>query len=91
MEKDYNQSVDVWSSACVVSELLSCSDNYLKIGFKKEKRVLFKGKSCNPLSPERKGSNFDTVHHLESSSSSSDVQQANESIFNLRTQPSQND
>ncbi len=70
----------------MVSELLSCSKNYLKIGFKKEKRVLFKGKSCAPLSPEI--SNFDTIHHLESSESD---EQESKSIFNTRTLPAQND
>ena len=51
LERDYNNSVDLWSSACVISEVLTCSKEYRALGFLKEKRQMFRGKSCYPLSP----------------------------------------
>ena len=51
LERAYNDSIDIWSSACVISELLTCSKEYRAVGFLKEKRQMFRGKSCYPLSP----------------------------------------
>jgi len=50
LEKDYDQMVDIWSSGCILSELL-CSTNLYNI--KNSKRILFRGQFCHPLSPKR--------------------------------------
>jgi mitogen-activated protein kinase 1/3 len=51
IENNYNSSVDIWSTGCVLSELLNCSSNY-KIPA--EERYVFTGNSCFPLSPTTK-------------------------------------
>ena len=52
LDHNYNQSVDIWSVGCTLAEMIHCSNDYVdKKNFNCKKRVLFKGKSCFPLSP----------------------------------------
>jgi hypothetical protein len=42
----------VWALGCTLAELVQCSKDYTrKAHFSNKKRVMFKGKSCYPLSP----------------------------------------
>ena len=51
-EKTYDQSVDIWSAGLVLGELMKSTDKYQqKCEEKKYRNVLFKGKSCFPISP----------------------------------------
>lgn len=53
MEKTYDQSVDIWGVGCILAELMGkaetsmAQDNENSVN----KLVLFKGKSCFPMSP----------------------------------------
>lgn len=51
LEKDYGPAIDVWSVGCVVAELLGMmkenAATYL------DRKPLFPGKSCFPLSPDK--------------------------------------
>ena len=57
VEKNYNQQIDIWGIGCIIAELIRCSKPYQEHDEKwsKNKRYLFPGSSCFPLSP-RKGS-----------------------------------
>jgi len=50
-EKNYSTHVDLWSTGCIISELISQTESYRKAGLKPEQRVLFAGKCCYPMSP----------------------------------------
>lgn len=65
LEKDYGTAVDVWSAGCILAELLSMvrvddsQNEVLNCNNRKtvpvsERYPLFPGKSCFPLSPDRK-------------------------------------
>ena len=51
LEKEYGPAIDVWSVGCIFAELLGMmkesAPTYL------ERRPLFPGKSCFPLSPDK--------------------------------------
>jgi mitogen-activated protein kinase 1/3 len=51
LEKDYGQAIDMWSVGCIFAELLGMmkqsAATYL------DRKPLFPGKSCFPLSPDR--------------------------------------
>ncbi len=51
LEKDYGAAIDVWSVGCIFAELLGMmkesAPTYL------DRRPLFPGKSCFPLSPDK--------------------------------------
>ena len=49
-EKQYNESVDIWSAGLVLGELMKSTDKYQQKE-KNTKNVLFRGKSCFPISP----------------------------------------
>jgi mitogen-activated protein kinase 1/3 len=51
LERNYNSAIDVWSVGCIFAELL----NMLKENapYYTERRPLFPGKACYPLSPPR--------------------------------------
>lgn len=51
IEKEYNSAIDMWSSGCILSEMISCTDVYKQQGVKSDDRFLFTGTSCFPLSP----------------------------------------
>lgn len=52
LEKDYGPAIDIWSVGCIFAELLGMmkenAPTYL------DRRPLFPGKSCFPLSPDKK-------------------------------------
>lgn len=50
-ERHYNQKADVWSVGCIFGECINFSDDMNGIGRAPEKRVLFQGSSCYPISP----------------------------------------
>ena len=53
LEKDYGESIDVWAVGCIFAELLSMmQDNYPNIN---DRKPLFPGGSCFPLSPDNSG------------------------------------
>ena len=51
LEKDYTNAIDVWSIGCILGELLMMQKSNAKTCF--ERKALFPGKSCFPLSPDR--------------------------------------
>lgn len=55
VEKQYDTSIDMWSVGCILSEMISCTEQYSKNGVDPEDRFLFTGTSCFPLSPCDKG------------------------------------
>ena len=50
IERQYDQSSDIWSFACIIYELIQYTLKDIFNNFTK-KRYLFKGTSCFPLSP----------------------------------------
>ena len=53
LEKDYGSSIDIWAVGCIFAELLSMmQDNYPNIN---DRKPLFPGGSCFPLSPDNSG------------------------------------
>lgn len=54
-QKNYNKAVDIWSLGVILSELIYCSDSYVKDkNFDSYNRYIFNGSSCYPLSPTSK-------------------------------------
>lgn len=48
----YGKPADIWSLGVIFSEMLTCSEKYTKRkDFTPDKRYLFKGKHCHPISP----------------------------------------
>lgn len=60
LEKEYGPAIDVWSVGCIFAELLGMmkesAPTYL------DRRPLFPGKSCFPLSPDHDNKNTDNRH-----------------------------
>jgi mitogen-activated protein kinase 1/3 len=52
MEKDYGPGIDMWSVGCIFAELLNMMAE--NVGNIKDRKPLFPGKSCFPLSPDKK-------------------------------------
>ncbi len=53
LERDYSEAVDIWGAGCIFAELLTMlKDN---CPFYTEREVLFRGKSCAPLTPDKEG------------------------------------
>ena len=53
VEKQYDYASDMWSLGCIIYELIQYffkNKNESDLSFNKD-RILFKGKSCFPLSP----------------------------------------
>ena len=50
--RDYGPAIDVWSIGCIFAELLSMMKENVKNA--RDRRPLFPGKSCYPLSPDKK-------------------------------------
>jgi mitogen-activated protein kinase 1/3 len=48
-EKDYGTPVDIWSIGCIFGELLGMMEEHGKTF--QERKPLFPGRSCFPLSP----------------------------------------
>jgi serine/threonine protein kinase len=51
--QDYDHAIDVWGVGCTFAELLRVSDPT----YSQRRKVLFKGSSCFPISPFKKGAN----------------------------------
>lgn len=51
LEKKYNSAIDVWSVGCILGELTGMLEQNSK-SFK-DRKVLFPGKACYPLSPPK--------------------------------------
>jgi len=51
LEKDYTSAIDIWSIGCILGELLMLQKENSNNCF--ERKALFPGKSCFPLSPDR--------------------------------------
>ena len=51
IEKNYSSSLDMWSTGCILSEMISCTEQYKQNGVSPQERFLFTGTSCFPLSP----------------------------------------
>ena len=49
LEKDYGEAIDIWSAGCIFGELLSMMKENAASCM--ERKPLFPGKSCFPLSP----------------------------------------
>ena len=54
LEKNYDQSIDIWSLGVSIAELIFTSSKKSEESKLKD-RFLFKGKSCFPISPEIAG------------------------------------
>ena len=54
LEKNYDQSIDIWSLGVSFAELLFTTSKMSKES-KLRDRYLFKGKSCFPISPKIQG------------------------------------
>jgi len=52
IEKLYDQSVDMWSIGCVLSDMLMCCEPFVNKNHDIRQRCLFRGNSCFPLSPK---------------------------------------
>ena len=51
LEKDYGQAIDMWSVGCIFAELLGMMKQSAATSL--DRKPLFPGKSCFPLSPDR--------------------------------------
>ena len=56
MEKEYDESIDLWSAGCILSEMISSSEQYQYADKSSDAdgNFLFPGQSCFPLSPCQK-------------------------------------
>ncbi len=52
LEKDYGPAIDIWSSGCIFAELLSMMKEHAPTYL--DRKPLFPGSSCFPLSPDHK-------------------------------------
>ena len=59
LEKEYDTKLDVWALGCILQELLYCSKEYRKAIKSIRNRIMFKGKSCYPLTPPKTESSDD--------------------------------
>ena len=53
IEKNYNQAVDMWSLGCVLAEMIKCTETYRSTMEHVDKRFIFPGSSCFPLTPSK--------------------------------------
>mmetsp|Transcript_13006 Transcript_13006/g.20173 ORF Transcript_13006/g.20173 Transcript_13006/m.20173 type:complete len:198 (+) Transcript_13006:296-889(+) len=51
LERKYAEPVDIWSSGCILLEIVSSTKSYIGDDPEKGDRVAFKGASCHPLTP----------------------------------------
>lgn len=54
MQTKYDSSIEMWSVGCILGELISEHENNKHIEANKQRRALFEGKACFPLSPPKK-------------------------------------
>ncbi len=62
LEKTYSSSIDMWGVGCVFAELLQMI-NGNRAGYK-ERRPLFPGSSCFPLSPQLRPGSDNEIEHF---------------------------
>ena len=61
MEKDYGAAIDLWSVGCIFAELIDCQEEHISTSL--DRKPLFPGESCFPISPGGKSENTaDTVY-----------------------------
>ena len=53
MERTYDQSIDIWGVGCILAELMGKAEASMAQNYETNvnKLILFKGKSCFPMSP----------------------------------------
>jgi mitogen-activated protein kinase 1/3 len=51
LEKDYGPAIDIWSIGCIFAELLNTMKQHAPTFM--DRKPLFPGKSCFPLSPAK--------------------------------------
>ena len=51
LEREYDQSMDMWAVGCILAELIIRSHPYRKKGYSDNKFFLFEGEKCYPMSP----------------------------------------
>jgi mitogen-activated protein kinase 1/3 len=66
VEKNYTQSIDLWSTGCILSEMICSTENYKNLQESSTDRFLFPGSSCFPLSPCEKMKNSNTDKNIVS-------------------------
>ena len=67
VEKNYDTKVDMWSIGCVLVELIRCTDPYkANLCGDMEKRIMFNGQSCYPLTPPTKDRASENVNVVSS-------------------------
>ena len=57
IEKEYGPAVDIWGLGCILAELLQKTEAHLGDRSTLKGEALFPGRSCFPLSPEKKSKN----------------------------------
>mmetsp|Transcript_13022 Transcript_13022/g.20200 ORF Transcript_13022/g.20200 Transcript_13022/m.20200 type:complete len:276 (+) Transcript_13022:339-1166(+) len=57
LERQYDTSVDLWSTGVTMLEFLNCSSSSKQNGVQAKDRQPFMGKSCFPMSPKNKNTN----------------------------------
>lgn len=56
IEKEYGPAIDIWGIGCILAELLQKTEPHLNDRSTVKGEALFPGRSCFPLSPEKKSS-----------------------------------
>lgn len=56
LQPKYDQAIDIWSTGCILFEMLSASTCFTTDS-KAERAILFKGQDCYPLSPTKSWGN----------------------------------
>ena len=79
LEKDYGPAIDIWSTGCIFGELLSMMKEHAPTYM--DRKPLFPGNSCFPLSPDHKA-------HKEQGFPHSNADQLNV-IFNIIGTPNE--
>ncbi len=54
IEKEYGPAIDIWGMGCVLAELLQKTEPHVNDSRTVKNEALFPGRSCFPLSPEKK-------------------------------------
>lgn len=54
IEKEYGPAIDVWGMGCILAELLQKTESHVNDRATIKNEALFPGRSCFPLSPEKK-------------------------------------
>lgn len=63
MQTQYDSSIEMWSVACILGELIGEHSHNKKINVTRQRKALFEGKACFPLSPPK--GNKDVTYKIE--------------------------